>query len=388
MTNETVLSVYLDGLAGVLPAGPAAKSARDREAAKPLSPYASDQLADLEQFLLQSTALQQELWAQWQAAESARERSIAEVQLLGAAAADLAIAERLAYSAGELEGGSKRKARSAMTRQHDATIRQALSDPASLLAPAKLPPPRRGGDFSREGQQLVDAAKLCLNDVRTSAAAATKDTLGSLLSMKYAIVKEAAEMLGADLSEALAGTSGGFMKTAVDYIVSAIAKIRLLVGPDGEQEIKEAIADFVKQLQDETFVAEQVGKFLNTGDIYEESKVWVKAFEVEGDKAVLTSTALEIAQLQGSFAGRVKVADTVVRGLAVIKLLPPLAAPPWGPLAVAAAYLGVSGYILFSAHDHVDSDKYKVLDRVRGVRGTIQAKLVVPEAPAGSETEN
>ncbi len=81
-----------------------------------------------------------------------------------------------------------------------------------------------------------------------------------------------------------------------------------------------------------------------------------------------------------------RIADVVIKGLSVARLFSPLAALPWGPLGMASAYLSVVGYVLYSAHDHVDSDKYAFFDRVQGVRGTLVTELMVNEGQAVVES--
>jgi len=49
-------------------------------------------------------------------------------------------------------------------------------------------------------------------------------------------------------------------------------------------------------------------------------------------------------------------------------------------LGMASAYLSVTGYILYSAHDHVDSDQYAFFDRVQGVRSTLVSELNISES--------
>lgn len=166
----------------------------------------------------------------------------------------------------------------------------------------------------------------------------------------------------------------GLMKTALDYVLVAAAKIRALLGPDAVQRAKEAVLDFIIDLQEYELVSRVVDRFLDTDAIYEEGKGWIQAYD--GSEKTLKATAKLIGALQGSFRGRVLVADVVIKGLSVARLLSPLAAPPWGPLGVASAYLTVVGYVLYSAHDHVDSDSFAFFDRVQGVRGTLMAELL------------
>lgn len=373
MSEESVLQSYLAGLEQWLPSPATEIRMRAGEADRPLTPFAPHEIGPLQHLLLQSQALQAELWQRWQAAEDARQRSMVEVQLLAAAAADLAMAERLTAS-----NQPAVRMRSAISVNQEGLILQALRDPASLLAPAALPAARRGGEgTANEKTVLLEATWNCLEAVRKDTARASRDAITSLLSMRLAVLKEAAEMLGGSIIGSLQGEEGGFLQTAVDYVLSAILKLRLLIGPEGEQQVKEAVLEFLEKVKEEEFLAKNVDKFLGATQVYEDGKAWLRGYE--GDAAALAPLTAQMAALQGSFAGRVKVADMIVKGLAVVKLLPALAAPPWGPLAVAAAYLGVVGYVLYSAHDHIDSDKYAFFDRVDGVRGVLRAALVTAE---------
>jgi hypothetical protein len=82
-----------------------------------------------------------------------------------------------------------------------------------------------------------------------------------------------------------------------------------------------------------------------------------------------------ILALEGSFAGRNKLAATLIRLLSLAKLAKALRTPPWGPLIVASGYLLIIGYELYSAHDHVDSDRFPFFDRVAGVHTLIATEL-------------
>ena len=372
-----ILSEYVAGLSSLL--APPPETVRGVAAAAPPS-YDANQLELAQQMLFQSVALQDELVGRWEVAEDAHDRSVAEVQLLGAAAADLAVAERLARSASDEAAASEAPFRGATTGGNEALIMRALNEPEKLLKPARISAYRARG---REARQLQAATWECLQFVRNETVDATKDALANLLVMDLAVLKEAAEIVGDDLSKRISGLAAGLMKMAVAYVLSASDKVRTLIGPENEEKVKQAAFDFIDRLQEEEYIGKGVDKFLNTGGIYEESKVWIQAYD--GGNAVLTSAAEDIAALQGSFRGRIKIADVVIKGLAVAKLLPPLNTPPWGPLGIAAAYLGVIGYVLYSAHDHVDSDRYPFFDRVQGVRGTLIADLGLSGSAGASD---
>jgi len=365
MTDASTLSEYVATLDILLP--PPAVAVRGQPPA-PL-PYDETQAAEAELALHQSRDVQALFEAQWRSAATDFERSVAEVQLLGAAAADLAIAERLARRALGESDEPPALLRSAPSVGHETLIKRALLEPEKLLAPERLISYRVG-----ESQELLAATYECLRFVRYETIEACGDAFSSMLAVDFEAFKDAVELLDVDIVKQLDQLATGLMKTALDYVLAAAAKIRALLGPDAVQRAKAAVLDFIVDLQEYELVSRVVDRFLDTDAIYEEGKGWIQAYD--GSEKTLESTAKMIGALQGSFRGRVLVADVVIKGLSVARLLSPLAAPPWGPLGVASAYLTMVGYVLYSAHDHVDSDKYAFFDRVQGVRGILMAELL------------
>lgn len=376
MPDNDIFSAYVTGLGALLTTpGEPKDGERAGEAARPLAPYSAAEIAEAERFLSQSQAVRAELWQRWQAAADDSTRSLAEVQLLGAAAADLAIAERLLSEMAPPT--EKMRTRGQSTSEDGALIRMALTNPEALLRPAPLPEVARAPD--QQAEQLKTAVWNCLEAVKTGAAKASKDAFAGLLAPQYlAILEEAAQLLGDQMAARLPDLADK-LKLAVGYILAAHDKLRQLLGPEAEEQIKKAVVDLFGKVQDEKVVAGIVGKFLDTESRYKQSKGWIDAYQ--GKPTALPATTERIAALQGSFAGRVKIADVIVKGLAAAKLLLTISAvPPVATVIVAAAYLGVIGFVLYSAHDHVDSDRFPFFDRVVGVSGVLKADLGVASA--------
>lgn len=369
MTDAPLLAEYVTTLDVLLP--PPSVTERGQPPAP--APFDETQVAEAELALPRSQEVQALFEAQWRSAATAFERSVAEVRLLGAAAADLAIAERLARRA--LAGSEEPPAilRSAPTIGNEALIKRALTEPEKLLAPERLISYRVG-----ESQELLAATYNCLRFVRYETIETCGDAFSSMLSLDFAVLEEAAKLLDVDIAKQLDKLAPGLLKTALDYVLAAAAKIRALIGEDAVKRVKEVVVDFIIDLQEYELISRMVDKFLDTDALYEESKSWIQAYD--GDVEKLKSTAETIGALQGSFRGRVLIADVVIKGLSVARLLSPLAAPPWGPLGIASTYLAVVGYVLYSAHDHVDSDKYAFFDRVQGVRGVLIAELEIDDS--------
>ena len=370
MTDVSVLTKYVAALDILLPLP--SVDMRGGPESPTHAFYDEAQLAEAKLALPRSQDVQTLFEEQWQEAPTDFERSMAEVRLLGAAAADLAIAERLAHSALGDDKDAPDILRGVAAADHAALIKRALTEPEKLLAPERLISYRVG-----ESQELLAATYECLRFVRYETIEATKDAFSSMLSLDLAVFEEAAELLDVDIARHLDKLATGFMKAAVDYVLAAVAKIRSLLGSQAVNRIKESVLGFIVALQEGELVSRAVDKFLQTDAVYEESKFWIQAYD--GSEKILKSTAETIGALQGSFRGRVRVATIVIKSLAVTRLLSPLAALPWGPLGIASAYLMVVGYVFYSAHDHVDSDKYAFFDRVQGVRGTLMAELLVEQ---------
>ena len=385
MTADDSLKDYLAGLSILAPPTPIAQFVYHHagelapRAASPAGLYGLAEFEETGSFLLRSQALHHDLRQRWQDAGDEHERSKLEVQLLGAAAADLLIAERLVASlpglfaqTGEIQRGSTLAAEAPL-------IHQAIAQPESLLV-YTAPNRWRGA----ERAQLLETTHQSLEAISTQAGKASQDAVTDLLAMNYAIVKQAVDLLGAEIAAKLRAAAVDSAALAIVYVLTASDKIHAVLGTEGERMLKEATVRFLDDLRYGEVLGRTLEKFLRTEVIYEEGKAWIGGYP--GDITLLAGTAERMAVLRGSFAGREKVSRTVLKGLAVVKLLPPLQAPPWGPLGVAAAYLAVLAYILYSAYDHVDSDRYPFFDRVKGVRGILKTELNLPEpAPVPSD---
>ncbi|NOX63480.1 MAG: hypothetical protein GXP42_16275 [Chloroflexi bacterium] len=376
MPPNDILSDYLAELETLLTPPDATKAPaqmRAGEVERPPSPYDEAALERALAFLQKSRALQESLQTKLQEATDEHERAVREIQMLGAAAADLAIAERLLRTGGEMPADNQIREimRSRTTAGREALIRQALQNPDALLAPPSIEAFRTTDACET---QLRAATWNCLESVRKGAIEASQDAIDNLLTMPLAVVREAAESMGADLSKKLRESAASLLKLAVEYIISATDKLRALLGPEGEQAVKKAVLEFLEELTEEETVANGVSRLLDTRAVYEESKTWMQSYA--GEPQMLCELVKRVVALQAGFEGRMKLVDAVTKGLAIASLVM-LKYPPWGPLGAAAAHIVLVGYILYSAYDHIDSDRFPYFDRVRGVRGLLMEELGV-----------
>ncbi len=291
-------------------------------------------------------------------AQTAEARSRVEVQLLAAAAADLAVVERLA-------GGDEGAVTMRGASDDNALIWQGLTDPASLLRPTIRPARYRGAD-----RDLLAAVHQTLNSIQEDAIETTADAITAALTMNIAILREASKLAGLDVKRALEDMGADEI---VGFVIEAWQKLADLIGEDNFEKIEATLSESIEKLREKTAVTTYVKKFLDADGIYQKSRTLVQQYD--GPDKDLARLAPAVLALEGSFGGRNKLAASLIRLLSLAKLAKALRTPPWGPLMTASGYLLIIGYVLYSAHDHVDSDRYPFFDRVAGVQTLLTARL-------------
>jgi len=307
-------------------------------------------------FLRESRAARDALVTTFAQAATPLDRSRAEVQFLAAAAADLAIAGQLATGAED-----------AMRAQDDvwALIQTGLKEPEVLLRPSLRPARYRGAD-----KDLLAVVYHVLNAIEEATIETVSDAITGALTMNFAVLREAVKLAGTDVRQLLHDLG---VDEAAAIVGEAIMKLLALVGEDNLQHIEDVASETFEKLQEKTAVSTYVRDFLNVEGIYKEGRALIQAYE--GPDKGLARLTPKILALEGSFHGRNKLAATLIRLLALVKLIPALKQPPWGPLVTASGYVLIIGYELYSAHDHVDSDRFPFFDRVAGVHTLLTTHL-------------
>lgn len=307
----------------------------------------------------------------------------AEVQLLAGAALDLALASHLTgpalpqvrgYAAELAVGGP------GLLAPDLAELQAIIAAPEAYLVGGtagrglRALPMRRTRALSAPAAGLADAVHAALTGIRADVVTAGGHTVEGLLLLDAALLREAIGVVGGDLGARLGLDVAGLGARAIGFVLAANDKILALVGLDALSEARKLLDRWLAQLREGTLFPNLIGRILRTAAIEAEIKGWLAAYD--GSEAGLLLAQGEITQLAGRFAAKMRLADKVAAGLALVKVVPPLMTPA-GRIAVAAVYLGLLAYIVGSGYDHVDSDRIKLLDRVEGVRG-ISRRVLAP----------
>ncbi len=315
------------------------------------SARAETDAAQVRGFLPQSRAAGESLASALSEAQTPAQRSQIEVQLLAAAAADLAVADKLA--AGPDAGATLRGDLGA-----EPLIWQGLTNPEALLAPTLQPVRYRGAD-----RELLAVVNQVLNSIQENAIETTADAITAALTLNAAILRDALRLAGMDIKTLLDDLGADEIGSMV---IEAWQKMRFLVGEENVAQVQQTVGESIEKLREKTAVSHYVKQFLDTEAIYQDGRDLLRYYQ--GPDSQIAELTPNILALEGSFSGRNKMVGTLIRLLSLAKLTPPLRTPPWGPLIAVSSYLLLIGYELYSAHDHVDSDRFPFFDRVAGVR--------------------
>jgi len=329
---------------------------------KPPSP---SEVAERSEMLLTRGAKVTETWAEKLQAEDALARQVAEIRLLAACAADLEIADDLVNldrgvprltSRGRYTTGPSRDLLKLLTMSDEEVIKQALT------------PRRRRGVTRAAGppaDRLKETVEAALDHMRETTADVGQRAIEGLVLMDAALLLEAARIVSADVAELLGEGFSRLLQTAARYVLAAYEKVSLLLGPEKMAEIREQIMAWIEELKEGELFPVLVEKLFQTEALKRDVAGWLAASTASATTLAQTRAAVE--QLDTAFASKAELADKIVGSLALVKLLPP-AMTPVGRLVIAAVYLGLVGYVVFTGYDHVDSDQWRLIDRVSGIR--------------------
>ncbi|MBC8449683.1 MAG: hypothetical protein H8D78_18275 [Chloroflexi bacterium] len=337
-----------------------------------VKPPSSEEVAERSEELLARNADVTQAWAAKLESDDVLARQVAEIRLLAACTADLALADDLV----NLDRGKPRlTSRGRYGPSVSQDLLQLLTMSDEEIVKQALTPKRLRGVTRAAGpaaDRMQEAVDTTLDHLLEGTADTGQRAIEGLILMDAALLLEAARIVGGDIAEKLGEGLSRLMQSAVRYILAAYDKVALLLGAEKMAEIREQILGWITDLQEGELFPELVEKLFQTEALKGEVAGWLAASSVSD--ATLGETRATVEQLDAAFGSKMELADKIISSLALVKLLPPTMTPV-GRLVIAAVYLGLAGYVVFTGYDHVDSDRWKLIDRVSGVRQVAQEAL-------------
>jgi hypothetical protein len=320
------------------------------------------------------------------------QRELAELQLIAAAAYDLAVANDLAYLAED--GPTDRAERSAgLAIFSDDTLLTILTTPQEAgmralmeaeLAASRSPLPR---SLPAAKEALREAIEGALQDISADAARTGQTALGGLVTMQLSTVKEAASVVLRELMARLSDGVSVLLRKAAQLVAQAIDKLLRVLGKEAQDEWRQKVAGWIEDLQSGGLFSTLLGKLYETERIERELVALVDAVPDTVDPALLHEAQRRVDELALRFGKQRKTVEWVLRALGVAQNWM-LGVQPWGPLAYVSAHSAVIGYVVYTGGDYVDWYRGGGrLDAVDGVRTAVLRELASTEAPPALEEE-
>ncbi|WP_406699462.1 hypothetical protein V5E97_11395 [Singulisphaera sp. Ch08] len=311
------------------------------------------------------------------------ERELASLQLLAAAAIDLAVASDLATAAADgAAAGVERAATPGILTE----LRPILEAPAGVglegVTGAGMGVERRPRSSGPEEARrlLREDAEATLQCIRDDASAAGRAALVGLLQVPSPPLKEAANVAAHELLKAVGDSSSALIRKAVALVAQALDKILAALGPQLRERVRAQAADWVEGLKQADAFGSLLDRVYEFGRLKEEVVGRVDVAPAGVDVVRLDEAAKQLEALGARFHQQTNVLSQVVKGLAWGRPWILGLAPPWGPLSLTTAYVALIGYTVYAGGDYLDwyrtGDSGR-MDFVVGVRSVVQRAMEV-----------
>ncbi len=244
--------------------------------------------------------------------------------------------------------------------------------PISAVRGAPRPSPDLATAKSRLEREVESAIALILSSTNETGQRVVRD----LLAQDFSAVLEGLSILGIGLAEKLGKAATKLVARAIAFISSSYRRLRALLGDQGVESVKSQISTWEGELSQGALFRDLIARIYRLDAFAEERKAWLKSVSVPPED--LDKATQAISALGESFPRTMEAVDQVLKGLSFVKMVP-FFATPTGRVAIAGAYAGLTGYVIYTGYDYIGSQG-RLFDRVDGVRDILIQTLKV--APA------
>lgn len=373
----TIAQTYTAGVRELF--APAGAPTGDRGGAGPASPEALAEKA--EKLSTVSATLTTTAAARLTLDDDPVARAQASTQLLAKAMTDLEISNYL-LKAAEDEKAQISWPKSAV-QERSVAIRGNLEDFLKIIVeetPAAKEQSDRGGDVPKRVEivrnqllQTVDGALLLIPE---RAGKTGQSAFSGLLGLGITQVGQAAGQLGLGVAHIIGQTEklSRLYQLFRDFAVRAYESVAALLGPTLAQIAGQKVVDWLGQVKEAKFFNGLLEKLYQT----EQTKADLRQriTNSTSDWKDYVTADEKIQGLNEEFRRQLSLIDKLLKGLKYLGGVP-AAILPYGPLLMAAVYILLCAYVVFTGADYLDAQNLKFLNRVLGVRQVVETTLAI-----------
>lgn len=312
-----------------------------------------------------------------QASADPEQRELAQLQLLAAAALDLHIASDLVRRAeeGVPEEVVERDAAlpSAVVKLQDILNAEPEKGMAGLLKD-QLERTKGPSHPQEAKQELRDAVEGALIDIRDDTVKVGQAAFTNLMQLPAPAVKEAANVVLAELMTKVGEGIAKLVNKAVSLIIQAIEKIWQALGKDVQDKARKQAAEWIEDLQKGTLFGTLLDKLYETERILKHTDEQLAKAPRSLEAARYNKASQQVADLATRFRKQTQTITWLLHGLSWARPWI-MAVEPVGPLALTAGYVITIGYIVYLGGDYVDWFRTERLNVVPGVRSVVRQEL-------------
>ena len=297
----------------------------------------------------------------------------AEQHLLAQAAASIRVADGLLAAAAAEEGQTRAMAGLAAEPAGFDDLLAIIESP--LAAPAAMQAGFGPAAADATQAQLIATSSQTIDTLLGGVTGFAQDTLAGLLGLDTALIRQAAQMISADLGDLVArlgAEASRLVSKAVSFLVRAYDSLLAALGQEATSELRQQAAKWLQQLQEGDTLTGALKAIFRTDATQQKIEALVEASSASAP--VLGQTQAAVLALDGSFQARTKLANQLLAGLGVLKRIPATRIP-MVELASAAVYISLLGFIVYLGADYVDAPNLERLGRISGVLHTVETGL-------------
>jgi hypothetical protein len=246
------------------------------------------------------------------------------------------------------------------------------------LQPAREAAVQRGvepfADLAAARADLADAVEDALTAIAERASQASKGAFDGLLGLGAGELARVAGVVGAGIAEALgqAERLTRLYQLVRDFVLRASEAVIALLGQHVAQTAAGQVTKWVDALRNGELLDDLLARLYDTGRGAEALRAYVAT--CDADLAAFHAASRQVSGLGEQFRKQTDLAGKLLRGLGFVAAVP-VTVLPHGKLIVSALYVAIGAYVVLTGADYVDAPHLRLLDRVPGVRQTVETCL-------------